>query len=86
MINRLHKRYGIYQKISQQIPEPEAIELFNSFINLSKKIELTKGRRIMNFDKVIKGWDGDDFVKDLITYVVVCNIYKIPRFLKRVLC
>lgn len=85
MINRKHKRYGIYQKISQRIPESEAKELFISFVELSKKLELSNGKRLMNFDKIRKGFDGEDFVKDVITYIIYCNRYKIPRIVKRVL-
>lgn len=85
MINREHKRYGIYQKYDRKMSESDAMQLFVNFINLAKKLELNKGNRLMNFDKVQKGYDGEDFVQDLITLVAQCNIYKIPRIIKRCL-
>ena len=77
--------YGIYTKISREAQKNEKFitSILQHNVNRERIKNLINGVKLMNFSKIQFGEDGEDFRNNLISVLITCDAYRIPRFLKK---
>lgn len=83
-MNRNHKIFAYYFKISFELKEDDLYRIIceAQMKNEYEIKQIKRGFRLINFDKPRYGLHNEDFIRNLYTCIVRCNIYKIPRIVK----